>query len=111
MADFCKACSEEHFDRDFGELARMASEDGVVSVICEGCGPIFVDHAGVCVSPACLCHGQPGHGPYLKSGQWWPGPPQALPPMPSPAEPWDELVDEPRAGMYKPPSSADFNDL
>lgn len=32
-----------------------------VEVLCEGCGPTFVDHEGRCVSPECIKkHGQ-GH--------------------------------------------------
>lgn len=63
MADFCKACSEEHFDKDFGELAGIttgeAFADGRAAVvICEGCGPIQVDPEGRCISVDCRLHGE-----------------------------------------------------
>ena len=60
MADFCRQCSIAIFGKDFGELAGIISAEdtanGYVSsvVICEGCGPIQVDHAGKCVSPDCM---------------------------------------------------------
>lgn len=67
MADFCKACSEEMFDKDFKELAGLSTEQDTKEkkycvVICEGCGPIQVDHEGVCVNTDCMKAGQPGHG-------------------------------------------------
>ena len=51
----------------FGDLAGLSTpqdtEKGVFPlVICEGCGPIQVDHFGNCVSEDCLCFGLPGHG-------------------------------------------------
>lgn len=66
MADFCAACSEEIFDKDFKELAGISTEQDTkegryAEVICEGCGFIQVDHAGVCVTKGCLRDGQPGH--------------------------------------------------
>lgn len=53
MADFCKQCSEEYFDKDYGDLKGLISEEEVKKgmaavVICEGCGAIQVDHEGVC---------------------------------------------------------------
>lgn len=63
MADFCKACSEELFGRDLGELAGLARPPATAAVLCEGCGPIQVNARGRCVSPDCLRKGQPGHGP------------------------------------------------
>lgn len=60
MADFCKQCSEEMFDSATNDLSGIISEEdtakGWVSsvVICEGCGPIQVDHEGSCVSEDCI---------------------------------------------------------
>ena len=74
MAEFCKACSLELLGKDFSELANITSKknesNGVaVTVICEGCGIIQVDHAGNCISTDCLRAGQPGHGlPYNWKG-------------------------------------------
>jgi hypothetical protein len=53
MADFCHECSIEIFGEDFGDLAGLVTEQQVVQglraeVLCEGCGPILVDHRGVC---------------------------------------------------------------
>ncbi len=67
MADFCKACSYELFDKDYFDLADLTDEDDwhdglAVCVICEGCGPIQVDPEGGCVSTDCLKQGEPGHG-------------------------------------------------
>lgn len=68
MADFCRQCSVMGFGEDFGDLKGLiTAEDtakGFVSgvVICEGCGPIQVDHDGVCVSPDCFNQ----HGKELK---------------------------------------------
>lgn len=67
MADFCRACSEELFGKDFGELAKLTPQEvwdqgKAAAVICEGCGYIQVDPAGNCASPDCLKAGQPGHG-------------------------------------------------
>lgn len=58
MADFCKECSVEMFGKDFEELAGLSTEKDTAAglfpvVICEGCGPIQVDHTGKCVSTDC----------------------------------------------------------
>ena len=74
MASFCKACSIELFGKDLGDLAGITTTKNEASglaavVICEGCGVIQVDHEGNCISPDCLCKGQPGHGvPYNWKG-------------------------------------------
>lgn len=59
MADFCKQCSVEMFGQDFGDLANISKEQDTANkkypvVLCEGCGPIQVDHEGNCISPDCL---------------------------------------------------------
>ncbi len=59
MADFCRQCSLEHFDRDFGDLRGLSKPEDTARklyapVLCEGCEFIFVDHLGVCVSENCL---------------------------------------------------------
>tara|TARA_Y100000310_G_scaffold321962_1_gene380351 strand:- start:648 stop:830 length:183 start_codon:yes stop_codon:yes gene_type:complete len=51
MADFCKECSEKFFGEDFRDLAYIVSEEqylrgNAAKVLCEGCGPIIVDHTG-----------------------------------------------------------------
>lgn len=51
MADFCKECSIEIFGEDFKDLANINTpEDSdkklYAYVLCEGCGPILVDHTG-----------------------------------------------------------------
>jgi ribA/ribD-fused uncharacterized protein len=49
MADFCKECYEEHFGPEgTNDLAGLCKEGEIASVICEGCGPIFVNHEGIC---------------------------------------------------------------
>jgi hypothetical protein len=59
VADFCSQCSEEVFGEDFKDLAGLltpeqAKEGFVVPIICEGCGPVFVDIDGKCVDEHCL---------------------------------------------------------
>lgn len=60
MAEFCKECSIALFGKDHNDLAgTITAEDtaaGYVSsvVICEGCGPIQVDHEGLCKSEDCV---------------------------------------------------------
>lgn len=61
MADFCAQCTDELFGPDVdndlsGIITEQDTAGGFVSsvVICEGCGPIQVDHLGKCVSPDCL---------------------------------------------------------
>ena len=61
MADFCKGCSIDILGEDFGDLKGLSTEDdtsnGLFSVVlCEGCGPIQVDHEGTCISQDCEKH-------------------------------------------------------
>jgi hypothetical protein len=62
MADFCKQCSEYHFGKDSRALARPGDPppepEWGYEALCEGCGPTFVDEAGVCVYQECPVHGQ-----------------------------------------------------
>ena len=59
MADFCNQCCKNMDFPEGVDLAGLITEqdtkDGYVScvVICEGCGPIQVDHLGNCVSVDC----------------------------------------------------------
>jgi len=58
MADFCKQCSIEDFGEDFGDLSNLSKPEDTREgkypvVICEGCGPVQVDHEGNCISPDC----------------------------------------------------------
>ena len=66
MADYCKACSEDIFGKDFRELAGLTKPEDweagkACPALCEGCGAIQVDPDGNCVSPDCLEAGKPGH--------------------------------------------------
>jgi len=59
MADFCSQCSIKLFSQDFGDLSGLSVEEATKAgkypvVICEGCGPIQVDHNGKCVSEDCI---------------------------------------------------------
>lgn len=54
MADFCKECSIKIFGEDFHDLAGLISEEKVkegfgVAAICEGCGPVLVNHEGLVI--------------------------------------------------------------
>jgi len=58
MADFCRQCSVELFDKDYEDLKGLTSSRKIksgeyASVLCEGCGFIHVDHEGSCVSSEC----------------------------------------------------------
>lgn len=61
MADFCKQCSLEMFNKDFGDLAHLGKTpppaDMGFSALCEGCGPTIVDWDGVCIAKWCPLHG------------------------------------------------------
>lgn len=51
MADFCKQCSIDTFGKDHGDLAGLITEQDTKEgygmwVLCEGCGPAWVDHTG-----------------------------------------------------------------
>ena len=51
MADLCHQCAMGIFGEDSGDLAGLSTPDdtraGLFPVlICEGCGPVQVDHAG-----------------------------------------------------------------
>ena len=54
MADFCSQCSTKVFGEDFGDLKGLCAEGYWILVLCEGCGPIQVDHTGKCMSKDCL---------------------------------------------------------
>ena len=61
MADFCKQCSLDMFDEDFGDLAGLSTIEHTARqefavALCEGCGPCQVDHTGTCISSDCLKH-------------------------------------------------------
>lgn len=61
MADFCNQCAEAlGFEK--GDLSGITTEEDYADnkaaiVICEGCGAIFVDPEGNCISKDCLGHG------------------------------------------------------
>lgn len=49
MAEFCAQCAAElHGKRIKSGFIGLCKEGEVVSVLCEGCGPVYVDHRGVC---------------------------------------------------------------
>lgn len=58
MAEFCNQCSMRLFGMigDFVGATTQEDEDhGVAAlVMCEGCGPIQVNHKGFCISKDCL---------------------------------------------------------
>jgi len=58
MADFCKQCNMQMFGADDKSLAGLSTPEDTAKglypvVLCEGCGPIQVDHLGNCVSKDC----------------------------------------------------------
>ena len=61
MADFCRQCSIKILgisgdDNDMKGLSLPADTEAkhYPVVLCEGCGPIQVDHTGKCVSTDCI---------------------------------------------------------
>lgn len=60
MADFCKQCSEDNFNEDFGDLRGLVEGEDLCVTLCEGCGICIVDKDGKCVSKDCMKH----HGDY-----------------------------------------------
>ena len=66
MADFCRQCTEEVLGQNGNEndfIGASTPEDTAKGlypvVLCEGCGPIQVDHTGKCISKDCLVeHGK-----------------------------------------------------
>lgn len=61
MADFCKQCSLENFGEDYKDFQFTAPDGMVTAVLCEGCGPTYVDNDGVCVCDWCIeQHGKKG---------------------------------------------------
>lgn len=61
MADFCKQCSKELLGYNDGsnDMVGLSTPEETIKklypiVLCEGCGPIQVDHTGRCMSDDCL---------------------------------------------------------
>ena len=51
MADLCHSCALDLFGEDIGDLAGPSTPDDTAAhryplALCEGCGPIHVDHTG-----------------------------------------------------------------
>lgn len=65
MAEFCKACAEELRAKQSDFIGICGSED-MAQVLCEGCGNIWVDTEGRCLSRDCFKKDQPGHGEKIK---------------------------------------------
>ncbi len=59
---FCNQCSKEFFGLrgDFeGKTTKEAELNGEYSLVwCEGCGLIYVNNAGDCISKSCEKHGK-----------------------------------------------------
>lgn len=55
MAEFCLQCAQEHFGKEVGsDFYGIAPPGYLATVLCEGCGPIQVNHLGACVSTDCI---------------------------------------------------------
>jgi hypothetical protein len=58
MASFCKQCSEYLWKEDFRDLADLVDEIGEYGgVLCEGCGPTWVNKDGLCSGKCLRKHG------------------------------------------------------
>ncbi len=42
MADFCKQCSIEIFENDYGDFAGLCKKEETIEVLCEGCGEYII---------------------------------------------------------------------
>lgn len=67
MADFCRQCAQGMGFEGNGleDLSRLSTEADTAAglyccVLCEGCGPIQVDHDGKCISDNCLVNHETG---------------------------------------------------
>lgn len=49
MASFCKYCSIVVFGDDYQDFHGLCEPGQMAGVLCEGCGPCWVDHEGKCV--------------------------------------------------------------
>lgn len=58
MADFCRQCSEKIFKEDFADLAGLCDQKQCAVVICEGCGPTYVNYRGECIGACIEKHSQ-----------------------------------------------------
>ena len=61
MSDFCRQCTEKvlGIDGDKNDFNGISTPENTKNelypvVLCEGCGPIQVDHTGRCVSTDCI---------------------------------------------------------
>ena len=45
MAEFCKQCAED-LGLPENDFIDMCKEGEIIAALCEGCGPILVDHTG-----------------------------------------------------------------
>lgn len=65
MADFCAQCTDELFGPELpNDFVGMTTKeqtlnDRFITVLCEGCGLVQVDHEGVCVTDCMRHHGPP----------------------------------------------------
>lgn len=79
MADFCQRCSIDLMFDPRGDFAHFGGKGGVlefhqdrvVGVICEGCGPTFVNHLGQCVGGCASGHIPPEDDEVLRSVSAW----------------------------------------
>ena len=86
MADFCKQCALDTFGDDIGDLAGISTPEDTASgmypvVICEGCGPVQVDHTGTRIPATTMprilnkhAHGIPLGAVYIGRGSPWGNP-------------------------------------
>jgi len=60
MSDFCRQCNLELFNLEWSDYPTDLEPlpEGIgYCVLCEGCGPIVIDHTGRCIDPLCPKHG------------------------------------------------------
>lgn len=59
MAEFCEQCAKD-LGFECGDFRGICDSGMKIDVLCEDCGPIYVDHDGFCVSDCDKHHFQIG---------------------------------------------------
>lgn len=83
MADFCARCSLDLYFHPEGDFAHFGKSGAITAedvtngmgmlVLCEGCGPTYVDHLGRCLGGCAEQHTPPDHDEVLRRYADWLG--------------------------------------
>ena len=59
MADFCYRCTEDIFGKEYidkNDMKGLCKSHEMTMVLCEGCGPIWVNYLGKCLGSCEMYH-------------------------------------------------------